>query len=205
MRRHSAVRLIFTVAYSALLSSCALGAARPSNLEESATMPDSSSSIPIVPQTHAGKVLSGVLELLARKHSVREFDIGAVSVALGKTASSFADGHFGYRESLSRDWSYVLDVRRIGGKIGRFDLNFINSSAGESAPATELCEIDFEHVAAALKQAGYRQETNHGEHGQVVYEQFHRPDITVTVSTIGAAGAPPDKINHRCIQILTAQ
>lgn len=168
-------------------------------------MPDATSNTPIVPQTHAGKVLSGVLELLKRKHSVREFDIGTVSDAIGKTASTFADGHFGYRESLSRDWSYVLDVRSIGGKDRRFDLNFINTSDGESAPATDLCEIDFEHVAAELKQAGYRQETNHGEHGQVVYEQFHRPDIAVTISTIGEAGTPPDKVKHRCIQILTAQ
>ena len=168
-------------------------------------MPDSPSNTSIVPQTQAGKVLSGVLDLLTRKHAVREFDIRAVSDALGKTASTFAEGHFGYREPLSRNWSYVLDVRKIDGKDGRFDLNFINTSAGESAPATELCEIDFEYVAAELRQAGYRQETNHGEHGQVVYEQFHRPDITVTISTIGEAGAPPAKISHRCIQILTAR
>lgn len=205
MRRHGAVPLIFTVAYAALLSSCASGAARPSNLQKSHTMPDSASSASAVPQTHAGKVLSGVVALLTRKHSVKEFDIGAVSDVFGKTASTFADGHFGYRETLSRDWSYVLDVRKTGARDGRFDLNFINTSEGESAPATELCEIDFEHVSAKLKQAGYRQETNYGEHGQVIYEQFHRSDITVTISTIGEAGAPPDKIKNRCIQILTAQ
>lgn len=205
MRRQSSAPLILPVMLAAMISGCAASPLRSSDLQGSPNMDNSSSATLTGARTKAGQVIAGVLNLLKNKRSIQEFNIAAVSDSLGNQASTVSKDHFGYRESLSPDWSYVLDVRRNGEKGARLDVNFINKSAGEMAPATEVCEFDFERVAAELKQAGYQQDTNYGEHGRIVYEQFHRAPITVTISTTGEASTPPDKVTHRCIQILTAQ
>lgn len=56
-----------------------------------------------------------------------------------------------------------------------------------------------------MANAGFSRTTINGEHGIVVYDRFDRSDLSIKVSTIGAAPFPPEGPLDICVQLATIQ
>ena len=117
----------------------------------------------------------------------------------------FTPDRFGYRGPLTRDWRFTLDVRTADTVTERLDLDFIDRTPNRSASAADICQIDFDRFASEMANAGFSRTTINGEHGIVVYDRFDRPDLSIKVSSIGAAPSPPEGILHICVQLVTIQ
>ena len=153
----------------------------------------------------AEQLLLRVLDLIKATRSSKELTIERVSAAMQHPAQTFSPGHFGYGGKLTPEWSYWLEVKESGGTGTRLDLDFIDTTPGQSAAATDICQLDFSRFSSELKAAGFVHETYPGEHGRVAYEQFNRNGLGIIVDNIGEASVPADKAKHTCVRHVTVQ
>lgn len=153
----------------------------------------------------AEQLLLRVLDLIKATRSSKELTIERVSAAMQHPAQTFNPGHFGYGGKLTPEWSYWLEVKESGGTGTRLDLDFIDTTPGQSAAATDICQLDFSRFSSELKAAGFVHETYPGEHGRVAYEQFNRNGLGIIVDNIGEASVPADKAKHTCVRHVTVQ
>lgn len=95
-------------------------------------------------------------------------------------------------------------MKKAGGVRTRLDLDFIDTTANQSAPATEICRIDSDRFASGLKAQGFVCESVSGEHGRVAYVQFQRERMRVIVDRIGVPSTSPRHIAQTCVRHVSA-
>ncbi|WP_312709545.1 hypothetical protein [Stenotrophomonas sp.] len=166
-----------------------------------AKAPDSLSTTPL----DAGQLLLGLLDLIQATTSASDLTLERVSAALREPARTFAPGHFGYGGALSPVWSYGLEVKQAGTPDARLDLNFIDTGPQQKAPATAICQVDFNRFATALHAAGFARGTVRGEHGRTIYHRFERGQLSIKVDTIPEHSAANGQAAHDCVRLVSVQ
>lgn len=153
----------------------------------------------------AEQLLLHVLELIKSTRSASALTMERVSTVMQRPAQSFGPGHFGYGGKVTPEWGYGLDIKKAGSPGARLDLDFIDTTPDQSAPTTEICQIDFDRFSAELTGVGFARETVRGEHGRAVYEQFQGHGLSVIVDRIGDASTPPENAPPACVLHVTVQ
>lgn len=153
----------------------------------------------------AETLLRNLLGLIKTSSSARGISAHDLSVAMKQPAIELGSDRFGYSGHLSPDWGFALMLRHPGDAAARVDLEFLDATEQNNAPATDICNIDFDEVATELEGAGFKRDMVHGEHGRTIYDLFHRTGLSIKIESFGEASAPPDKILRSCIRSLSIQ
>jgi hypothetical protein len=205
MGKKTIIRFILTAFSAVTLSACAHKPSGSSTNQESYSMSTSSPGPSQVQGDTAESLLLRLIELIKQSRSAPDFTPERLAAIMQRQADIFAPNHFGFSGKLTSEWSYALDVEDASRQPARLDLEFIDTTPGRSAAATDICQVDFDLFSSELKKDGFSQTTIYGEHGEVVYDLFERPDLSIRVSTIGEAPLPPEKARHNCVRLVTVQ
>ncbi|HBG89766.1 MAG TPA: hypothetical protein DDX20_06335 [Stenotrophomonas sp.] len=190
---------------SATLSACSHAPDRTQTTQGLATMAPTTSQITPAAPLDAEQLLVRLLDLIQATSSASELTVERVSAAMRESARTFAPGHFGYGGALTPEWSYGLEVKHAGTADARLDLNFIDTSPRQKAPATAICHMDFDRFASALDAAGFTRQTVRGEHGRTIYDRFDRSQLSIKVDTIPEHPEATGEALHACIRLVTVQ
>lgn len=205
MRNRKIAQLLYSAVGAATVSACSVAPTALSSTQESFSMPTSSHTASQSQNPTAEFLLLRLIDLIKQSKSVHDLTPDAVSAVMQQPVTFFTPDRFGYRGLLTADWRFTLDVKTVKSVTERLDLDFIDRTPNRSAPATEICQIDFDRFAAEMAKAGFSRTTINGEHGIVVYDRFDRPNLSIKVSTRGEAAEPPQKAQHSCVQLVTVQ
>lgn len=202
-------RTIFQLAYIAIgvtaVSACSVSPTALSSALDVSSVPKSSQATSPSEDLTAELLLARLVDLIKQSRSIQDFTPERVSAAMQQPVTYFTPDRFGYRGLLTRDWRFTLDVRTADTVTERLDLDFIDRTPNRSASATDICQIDFDRFASEMANAGFSRTTINGEHGIVVYDRFDRSDLSIKVSSIGAAPFPPEGALDICVQLVTIQ
>lgn len=198
-------QILFSAIGTVAVFACSVSPTALSSTRESFSVPPSSNAAYPSQNLTAELLLLRLVDLIKQSRSIQDFTPERVSAVMQQPVTYFTPDRFGYRGSLTRDWRFTLDVRTTDSVTERLDLDFIDRTPNRSASATDICQIDFDRFASEMANAGFSRTTINGEHGIVVYDRFDRPDLSIKVSSIGAAPPPPDGALHICVQLVTIQ
>lgn len=198
-------QLLYSAVGAAAVSACSVAPTTLSPTQESFSMPTSSHADYQSQNPTAEFLLLRLIDLIKQSRSIQDLTPDRVSAVMQQPVTFFTPDRFGYRGPLTADWRFTLDVRTVNSVTERLDLDFIDRTPSRSAPATEICQIDFDRFASEMAKAGFSRTTINGEHGIVVYDRFDRPNLSIKVSTRGEAPEPLENAQHSCVQLVTVQ
>lgn len=168
-------------------------------------MPSSLNATTSSPTWNAERLLLGLLDLIKKSNSIKDFSPQRVSEYLNEPVITFAPGHFGYGGKLTADWGFSFELKHTYTDRARLDLDFIDTTPEHSATATDICQVDFDRISSELERAGFSRSTTYGEHGRIIDDRFDRPGMNIKVVTMGEAPKPPEKARHICVLAITVQ
>ncbi len=162
----------------------------------------------IQPKLNPEQMLLRLLELIRTTTSVKDFTPERLHEVMGVEIEYARDGsgRYGFGEQVNSEWTHGFmfspSVNAASTPRFNFDFNRVNPS---SEPAmTNICQVDFEQFARALKAMGFSRSPNYAEHGRYVGDTFERPNMSIEITGRGEKTfLAPGETARSCIHMIS--
>ena len=149
--------------------------------------------------TDAPTLLKSMLELIRGTHRVQDITPERLRAVMGLQVETWGPTRFGFRGDVTPRWRYFADVDVARAQAPGMEFSFVPTAPGSAPDATDLCAFDLDAFDAALRSEGFQGEPHYGEHGEVLWQQYRRGQLSVEVKFQGETDA---KATHHCVTSL---
>ncbi|HEY9133693.1 MAG TPA: hypothetical protein VIM98_18220 [Dyella sp.] len=148
----------------------------------------------------AQQALQRLLDMLRQSKSIEDFTPEFIGHGMGVKVTAVDGETYGYGARLSKTWGWGISRENSSVTGPRIDFGF-SSLPGSDAPATEVCQLDYDTFTAELEAMGFARKPSYGKQGLILQENFDRPHLHIEVLSQAEHSHTQDGVENRaCVK-----